>query len=224
MQKELVLSGVGGQGMLVASQLLGHAAVVEGRRAMYFSMFQGAQRGGVCECLVAISDGRVEASPVIMQPVDGSLTMHPNAFRRFEPLVKPGGLLVYNTSIKLGTSDTKTTTGEGLAMKVNTVVEIVPGRDDIAYMGVPAGKLALEELGNPLMATLIATGAFIELSGIVSLESAKASLSKSLKAHRQSFIPINQRALDLGAKYAREQGDLANAGALRLLGREAIAA
>lgn len=223
-QHELVLSGLGGQGILVASQLLGHAAVVEGKRAMYFSMFQGAQRGGVCECLVTIADGRVESSPVIMQPIVAGLTMHPNAFRRFEPLVKPGGLLVYNTSIKLGTSDTETTTGEGLAMKVDTVVDIKPARGDIAYMGVPASDLALQELGNPLMATLIATGAFVELTGIVTLESAKESLTKALKKHRQSFIPINQRALDLGANYARERGELVNPGALRLLRREATAA
>ena len=173
---------------------------------------------------IAIADGRVDASPVIMQPIDAGLTMHPNAFRRFEPLVKAGGLLVYNTSIKRGTSDTQITTGEGLAMKVNAVVEIAPARSDIAYMGVPASDLALEELGNPLMATLIATGAFIELSGIVTLDSAKASLTKSLKKHRQSFIPINTRALELGANYARERGELVNPAALRLLRREATAA
>lgn len=224
MQHELVLSGVGGQGILVGSQLLGHTAVVEGKRALYFSMFQGAQRGGVCECLVAIADGRVDASPVIAQPLSGSLTMHPNAFLRFQPLIKTGGLLVYNTSIKMGTSDTKTTTGEGLAMKVDTVIELTPDRDDIAYLGVPFTDLAMDELGSQLPATLIGVGAFIEMSGIVSLESAKASLTKALPAHRQHFIPTNEAALELGAQWTRDHRDaVRNPEALTLLGAAVLA-
>jgi 2-oxoglutarate ferredoxin oxidoreductase subunit gamma len=222
MQHELVISGVGGQGILVASQLLGHSVVVEGKRAMYFSMFQGAQRGGVCECLVVIADGRVEASPVIMQPLVGSLAMHPNAFLRFEPLVRRGGLLVYNTSITMGTSDTKQSTGEGLALKADTTIELKPSRTDIALLGIPATDLAMNELGNQLQATLIALGAFIEISSIVSIESAKGSLAKTLPPHRQHFIPLNEQALDLGAKWAREKGELQNASALSLLGREAV--
>jgi len=219
MQHESALSGVGGQGILEASQLLGHTAVVEGKRALYFSMFQGAQRGGVCECLVAIADGRVDASPVIAQPLSGSLTMHPNAFLRFQPLIKTGGLLVYNTSIKMGSSDTKITTGEGLALKVDTVIELNPDREDIAYLGIPATDLAMEELGNQLPATLVATGAFIEMSGVVSLEAAKSSLTKALPSHRQHFIPTNEAAMDLGAQWVRDhQAEVLNADALTLLG------
>jgi len=219
MQKELVLSGVGGQGILVGSQLLGHTALAEGKRSMYFSMFQGAQRGGICECLVVVADGRVEASPVIMQPLDGCLAMHPNAFLRFEPLIDPGGLLVYNTSIKFGTSDTKLTSGEGLGMKIDTEIELKPGRTDIAYLGVPATDLAVNELGNSLQATLVAFGAFIEISGVVSLDSARKALSKALPAHRRHLIPLNEKALELGTKWARENRPaMLNPGELRLLG------
>lgn len=222
MQREFVISGVGGQGILVASQLLGHSALLEGKRSMYFSMFNGAQRGGVCECLVVVSDQRVEASPVIQQPLDASLTMHPNSFLRFEPQIEPGGLLVYNTSLKHGSSDTTTTAGEGLGMNIDTEIELNPKRDDIAYLGLPATDLAVEELGNSLQATLIAFGAFLELSQIVDLESAKKSLTDALPAHRQHLIPINQQALDLGAKWARDNQDkIVNAGAMRLVGAPA---
>jgi 2-oxoglutarate ferredoxin oxidoreductase subunit gamma len=225
MQRELVFSGVGGQGILVGSQLLGHTALKEGKRSMYFSMFQGAQRGGVCECLIVVADGRVEASPVIMQPLDGCLAMHPNAFLRFEPLVEPGGLLVYNTSIKYGSNDTRQTTGEGLALKVNTQIDLKPARSDIAYFGLPATTLAIEELGASLQATLIAVGAFFEISRIVSTETARQSISMALPAHRQSYVPINQKALDLGAKWARDHIDeMLNAGELRLLGRGLVPA
>lgn len=222
MQREFVLSGVGGQGILVASQLLGHSALREGKRSMYFSMFNGAQRGGVCECLVVVSDERVEASPVIQQPLDANLSMHPNSFLRFETQVEPGGLLVYNTSIKHGSSDTESTAGEGLGMNIDTEIELQPKRDDIAYLGLPATDLAIEELGNSMQATLIAFGAFVEVSGIVGLESAKQSLTEALPAHRQHLVPINQQALDLGAKWARDNASaLRNPDALRLVGAPA---
>ena len=184
---------------------------------------QGAQRGGICECLVAVADGRVESSPVIMQPVDGSVTMHPNAFLRVEPLIKPGGLLVYNTSIKRGTSDTKTTTGEGMALRSDIEIELSPIRTDIAYLGVPATELALEELKNPTMATLIAVGAFVELSSVVSGESVKTSLEDALPPHRHRFIPVNQKALDLGSEWARGKGELRNPEALYLFEKVAVA-
>jgi Pyruvate/2-oxoacid:ferredoxin oxidoreductase gamma subunit len=48
MEKALVISGVGGQGIQVTGTTLGWAAVHEGKRALYFSMFDGAQRGGSC--------------------------------------------------------------------------------------------------------------------------------------------------------------------------------
>ena len=225
MQRELVFSGVGGQGILVGSQLLGHAALAEGKRSMYFSMFQGAQRGGVCECLVVVADGRVEASPVIIQPLDGCLAMHPNSFLRLEPHVEPGGLVVYNTSIKYGSNDTKQETGEGLALKINTQIDLQPSHDNVTYLGVPATDLAIEEIGNALQATLIAVGAFIELSHIVSLDSALASISAALPPHRQHFVPANEKALRLGAQWARDHAaDVQNPGALRLLGRSMVAA
>ncbi|OAI40913.1 hypothetical protein AYO38_04900 [bacterium SCGC AG-212-C10] len=220
MQRELVISGVGGQGILVASQLLGHAALADGKRSMYFSMFQGAQRGGICECLVVVADGRVEASPVIMQPLDGCLAMHPNSFLRFEPLIDPGGLVIYNTSIKYGTSDTKMTAGEGLGMKIDAEITLAPARSDVAYLGLPATDLAIEELGASLQATLIAFGAFLEVSQVIPLDKAKAALSSALPAHRHHLIPINERALDLGTQWARANiGSMQNAGSLSLLGK-----
>lgn len=224
MQRELVFSGVGGQGILTGSQLFGHTALAEGKRAMYFSMFQGAQRGGVCECLIVVADGRVEASPVIMQPLDGCLAMHPNSFLRFEPMIDPGGLLVYNTSIKFGTSDTKTTTGEGLGMKVDTEITLTPGRNDIAYFGLPATDIAVEQIGSSLQATLVAVGAFIALSGLVSVDRAIAALPQTLPAHRRHLNPLNERALQLGHAWARDHAaDLQNGDALRLLGGQPVA-
>lgn len=225
MQRELVFSGVGGQGILIGSQLFGHTALAEGKRAMYFSMFQGAQRGGICECLLVVADGRVEASPVIMQPLDGCLAMHPNSFLRFEPLIDPGGLIVYNTSIKFGTSDTKMTSGEGLGMKVDTEITLVPARSDIAYFGLPATDLAVEQLGNSLQATLVAVGAFINLSKLVTIDAALKALPETLPAHRRHLNPLNEKALLLGYEYASTHAaDLHNAGALSLLGRQLVTA
>ncbi|MCC7363298.1 MAG: 2-oxoacid:acceptor oxidoreductase family protein [Dehalococcoidia bacterium] len=225
MQRELVFSGVGGQGILIGSQLFGHTALAEGKRAMYFSMFQGAQRGGICECLLVVADGRVEASPVIMQPLDGCIAMHPNSFLRFEPLIDPGGLLVYNTSIKFGTSDTKMTSGEGLGMKADTEITLNPQRTDIAYFGLPATDLAVEQLGNSLQATLITLGAFINLSQLVSLDAALKALPETLPSHRRHLTPVNEKALQLGYDYASpHRADLQNAGALSLLGQGLAAA
>lgn len=79
------------------------------------------------------------------------------------------------------------------------MIELNSDREDIACLGIAATDLALEELGNQLRATLVATGAFSEMSEVVSLEAAKSSLTKALPSHRQHFIPMNEAAMDLGS-------------------------
>jgi 2-oxoglutarate ferredoxin oxidoreductase subunit gamma len=222
MQHEFVFSGVGGQGILIASQLLGHAALAEDKRAMYFSMFEGAQRGGTCECLVVVADEQVDASPVIQQPLVGSICMHPNSFLRIEPTIRPGGLMVWNTSITLGSSSANKQTGMSMALKADAEIHLEPTRTDIAYLGIPASELATTEIGNPLMATLIAVGAFCEVTGVVSVEAAKEALGETLPEHRQALRPFNERALEIGAAFARSHR-LHNADKLRLVAKAAVA-
>jgi 2-oxoglutarate ferredoxin oxidoreductase subunit gamma len=206
MAEQLVLlAGIGGQGIQVAGKTLSHAAVYERKRALYYSLFDGGQRGGVSDCIVAVSDTEVTAPPLIKQPCDALFAMDPNGVTRYEMMVRSGGLLVVNRSIRevqrfRYEADGATTTGEAHAT-----------REDIDAIEVDATQLAQERLGNPLMASMILLGALIERTGIVSLEHAREALRDAIRPGRHKFIPKNEEALELGAQLATKMAGAAPA-------------
>lgn len=206
MERELIISGLGGQGIQVTGALLGHAAVAENKRAMFFAMFDGAQRGGISECVVAMTEEeRIIAPPTMLQPVSAAICMHPNAYFRFERWIKPGGLLAYNSSIRIGTRpEWMAGAGHGAGGLGTDKVEIEHTRDDIAYLPIPASETAQEEVGNVLVASLIALSAFTETTGVVGLDALKNALREAIRPGRHKFIPINEQALDLGKAFVQE--------------------
>lgn len=222
MEREIVLSGVGGQGIQVAGQLLGCAAVACGLNGMYFSKFDGAQRGGVSDCIVAIGDEPVSAAPVLDQPICGAIAMHPNSFQRYEPNLKSGGLLVYNSSVTLGSAE-EHRVGDGMAIAADTIIEPKTARTDIAVMMMPASEIAHSDLGNPLMAALVTLGAFIHLTQIVPVSVLEEALREAIRPGRHKYIPASLKALLRGAEYARKEARVQNPSALRLFAPGATA-
>lgn len=192
----MLLAGIGGQGIQVAGKTLAHAAVYERKRALYYSLFDGGQRGGVSDCIVAVSDTEVTVPPLIKQPCDALFAMDPNGVTRYQAMIRSGGVLVVNRSIRevqrfRYEADGATTTGEA---HVN--------REDIDLVEIEATALAQERLGRPLMAGMILLGALIEQTGVVSLENAKRALRDAIRPRRHEFIPLNEQALDLGVEMA----------------------
>ena len=108
--------------------------------------------------------------------------MNPDSMDKYEPLVKPGGLLVVNS----------------------TLVRDRSKRDDIETIYVPANDLAVE-LGNARMANVILLGAMLSKREVVSLKGIERTLDSHLPAERKKIIEPNKRALARGVEYARSQ-------------------
>src|SRR5512139_468458 len=123
MHAELIISGFGGQGALFAGQLLAYAALDEGLQVTWIPSYGPEMRGGTAHCTVVISDGPI-GSPLVRRPTS-VIALNLPSFEKYEGLVKPGGLLVYNSSL----------------------ISARPVRGDIRYAAVPANVIA-EQLGN----------------------------------------------------------------------------
>lgn len=190
MGREVIVSGVGGQGLQVVGQLLAYGGTIEGRHVLYYPLYDGLQRGGASDCLVAISDEDRLPAPVLLQPVQDLIIMHGTRLRMFLEWVKPGGVIVYNTSV------------QGKAAQEGQLPEL--GRGDLALLPLPATSMAYEKLGNVLMACMVATGAYIAASGIIKMETAQAALAKALRPALHKHIPKNLEALELGAAFAQK--------------------
>jgi 2-oxoglutarate ferredoxin oxidoreductase subunit gamma len=196
-EQVIIFAGIGGQGIQVAGKTLAHAAVYERKRALYYSLFDGGQRGGVSDCIVAVSSDRLEAPPLIKQPCAALFAMDPNGLVRYQAMVRPGGLIVFNQSIhevsRFRYADMS---------NEKTVDEARPTREDIDVLGIDATNLATERLEAPLMASLICLGALIARTGAVSLENAQRALYDAIRPGRHAFVPRSAAALTLGADVA----------------------
>ena len=179
MLQEIILAGFGGQGVMSMGQLLAYAGLVEDKHVSWIPSYGPEMRGGTANCSVTISDEEV-SSPIITEP-DTLIVLNRPSLEKFEKDVKPGGWVIINSSM----------------------IDIEPQRQDLKIIKIPASALADENLGNSRVANMIILGAFIELTGAVTLDSVLGALKKVLPDYRHNLIPLNRQALELGIKLAK---------------------
>ena len=173
-----MLGGMGGQGIRLASQVLAQAAGFEGKQAYQNNIYGVGVRGGAINATVVIADDEV-LSPVRDQPW-GAIAMDQRHADWFGEIVQPGGIFVVNT----------------------TLASDVPKRVDISVMGLPATAAAESTLGNIMLATMYALGAFVRASGVVEVESVVEALPDILPSHRRKLIEVNGAAIRAGSAAA----------------------
>jgi 2-oxoglutarate ferredoxin oxidoreductase subunit gamma len=178
MNEEVVISGFGGQGALFAGQLLTYTGMDEGWHVTWIPSYGPEMRGGTAHCIVIISDDDI-GSPIIRQP-SICIVMNPPSMDKYMELVRPGGLLVANS----------------------TLVRTKSERDDIEAVYVPANELAAE-LGNVKMANVVLLGAMLGRREILPIESIKRTLDEHIPERRKHIVEPNKRALDCGVGFAR---------------------
>lgn len=176
---DIIISGFGGQGVLVIGNLLAYAAMKEGRKVTYLPVYGVEMRGGTANCTVAISSHDI-GSPVVGKP-HAVIVMNLPSLIKYEPQVLPGGLLVVNTSL----IDIKETS-----------------RKDIELLPIPVNEIAIKN-GNPKMANMVVLGALIEKTRLVKMDSLFQSFEKVLDERYHSLIPSNIKAVETGAEFVR---------------------
>src|SRR4051812_43697517 len=83
-ERELIMTGIGGQGVQIAVRALARAAASSGRNVMLFGMFGGSVRGGKTEATLVVSDEEIEAPPILAQTWS-AVALHPKFFETVAP-------------------------------------------------------------------------------------------------------------------------------------------
>ena len=173
METSIIISGFGGQGALFAGQLLAYAGMDAGRFVSWIPSYGPEMRGGTAHCTVIIGDDEIGA-PIVARP-DVAVVLNLPSYDKYEPLVKPGGLLVVNSSLVIPESR----------------------RDDIDVIYVGANAIA-EEWGTPKMLNMAAVGALLAGRPVLPLEVVAAALAAHLPANKQHLIEANLQVLRHG--------------------------
>ncbi len=179
MRHDMIMSGYGGQGVLLAGTLLSHAAIIEGKNVSFLPSYGPEKRGGAAMCTIVITDEEV-GSPVVGNPTAG-LFLNQVSLDKYGHRIKPGGICVVNSSL----------------------VDLSGfNRDDIDIIPIPMNAVAVE-IGDARMLNMVAIGAYAARTGAVSLASLAEALKDTLPERNHRFIPANIKALEAGASYCR---------------------
>ena len=172
MQKDVIFSGFGGQGILLIGKILADVGMSEGRYVTWFPSYGPEMRGGTAYCQVIISDDPI-ASPVVSNPAV-AVVMNRPSMEKFGPKVKEGGLLLINSSLVPDETD----------------------RTDIEVVRVPANQLALEA-GNTRASNMVILGALARCFDLVSKDGIKVKIEEEFRSKSQ-FISSNLAAFEAG--------------------------
>jgi len=175
MYQGIRISGFGGQGVISAGILLAYSGMLEGKEVSFFPSYGAEMRGGTANCSVVIASEEV-TTPIVSEP-DTVIVLNEPSLAKFEPLVKPGGLLIVNSSL----------------------VNSKPVRKDIKVLYVPCNQIA-GELGNAKIMNMVALGAFAANTGAISLDAIAKALPKVYKKLKPEVIELNIKALKRGAE------------------------
>ncbi len=175
MRYDLFIAGFGGQGVLLAGNLLGYAAISEGKDVSYFPAYGVEKRGGAAMCTVVIADGDV-GSPVVGNP-SVSIVLNQLSFDKYAAKVKTGGVCIVNSSLVDSGS---------------------LHRDDLDIIKIPMNDIALR-IGDARLVNMVAVGAYVQKTGAVQFATLAEALKCALPERNHRFIPLNIQAIEAGA-------------------------
>jgi indolepyruvate ferredoxin oxidoreductase beta subunit len=191
--KRCVFVGVGGQGNLLASRLLGEAALSMGIPAVVSEIHGMAQRGGVVESAVLM--GNVTSPIVSNGEADVLIGFEPLETARTLVKCNKGTLVITNTQ---PLPPFTVCVGQGKYPPVDEVLDLIYTK--VGKVIALNGNELAEEAGNPLSLNMVMLGALIASGGVpVKAESMKKTISTSTK---KAFLESNLKAFDLGMEAA----------------------
>lgn len=180
MLEELIVAGFGGQGVLSMGMTLAYAGMVENKEISWMPSYGPEMRGGTANCIAIISDSKI-SSPIISF-FDSAIILNQPSMEKFESKIKPGGLLIYESSN---------------IFKPCT-------RTDIEIIGIPAATEAVK-MKNSKILNMIMLGAYLERKPVVKIASIIEALKKVLPERYHNLLPINQQALERGAELVAKE-------------------
>ena len=174
MEREVLLTGIGGQGIQLAARTLAVAAMDEGREVRVFGSYGGMMRGGNTDATLLVSDARISSPPTVSRGWS-ALAMHHEHWPPVRDRLRRGGFALVDSSVFR----------DPVHLEGCTVLE------------VPATRLA-GEMGTPAAASMVAIGAFAAATGLVGLAALEEATGKVLPSYRSAHRAANAAAVAAG--------------------------
>jgi 2-oxoglutarate ferredoxin oxidoreductase subunit gamma len=171
---EILIGGVGGQGVILAGILLGSAATVfDNKKAVQTQAYSSEQRGGMARAEVILSEEPV-TDPQVRRP-DILIALAQDAVNRHLKKIKPGGLLVMDSDL---------------------VQEVEKG--DFEILSLPATSIADKEMGSVVVANLVLLGGLLKKTAVLSVQAMEKAIAANVPSKAKE---MNLKAFRRGLEF-----------------------
>ena len=176
MNKEILIAGFGGQGILFSGKFLAYGGLIDGKEVSWLPSYGPEMRGGTANCSIILSDNKI-GSPIVDKP-DVLIAMNAPSFDKYITEVKSGGMAIVDSSL----------------------IDKKSERDDVEAYYIPATRLASEE-GLTGLANMIILGLFLKKTNLMTDELIDAVMKKIVPAKKPQLYDLNMKAIQLGFNY-----------------------
>jgi 2-oxoglutarate ferredoxin oxidoreductase subunit gamma len=173
---QILLSGLGGQGIMLVGTLLGQAGVIERRYASASNAYGAQARGAWCKSEVILSDVPIDF-PHLTTP-DFLFIMSQNSYNMYFEDIRENGIIFYDKGL------------------------VIPKENmEVKQIGIPATEYAVKKLNNPQAANLILLGLFIKTTNVVTPKAIRKAIALNVSGR---FRTVNLHALEIGMSEGRK--------------------
>lgn len=173
MEKNYIIAGFGGQGVLFAGKVLANAFMLGNKNVTWYPCYGAEMRGGTVNCEIVVSDD--EVSSVHKQDVDCVVALNQLSFDRFISKIKKGGTIICNSSL----------------------IEESKPRNDIKYVFYPMTQKAID-MNNHKLANMVSLGVLSNIETILSDDILKKAIDIVLPEERKHLAKSNIDAIMAG--------------------------
>lgn len=173
-QTEIRFGGTGGQGLITSGILLAEAAVKMGKNAVQTQSYGPEARGGASKAEVIIGEEEIYYPKVV--EADVLLVMSEEALKKYKTGLKKDGILIMDSSL------------------ISEEPEIAA-----KIYKIPMTKIAREDVGSVIVANIVALGALVAITGVVSLE----AIEEAVCGRFAKAKDVNKKAIAAGVKAAQ---------------------
>lgn len=191
MKKDIILCGVGGQGILSIATVIGEAATKEGLTLKQAEVHGMSQRGGDVQSNLRLSDGEIFSDLIPLGCADLVISMEPMEALRYLPWLSKDGVVI--TSSKPFVNIPNYPAEEALEAALSALPHLV--RADIDTLA--------KEAGNPKGANMVLLGMAASRIGVVSTDDLREALGRIFARKGEAVVEANQKCFDLGLAAAR---------------------
>lgn len=179
MRKQLRFSGVGGQGVLLAGEILAEAKIESGGYGIKAASYTSQVRGGPTKVDILLDEEPILYPYATEGSIDFMLSTAQVGFDLFKSGIKDGGIIVIDS---------------------NLVKASEQDREKYKIIEIPIISIAKNEIGNVVTQSVVALGVSVELSGCMDRELVFSVMQKKVPS---KVLELNKKAFEVGVEYAK---------------------